>query len=116
MAGPLRKSWCVGFTLVVLGGAASLAFGQGRIRAEAYSGEPFGVGRVEVTIDGCGDEQLAEGTTGWRFGWDTMQLRDGEHKIAVRAYDLAGNASERVPPLVITVANGGDQSARRPFG
>jgi hypothetical protein len=89
---------------------------SGMVEIRGVAEDTAGVARVEVTIDGCGDEQLAEGTTSWRFVWDTTQIMDGPHKIVVRAYDLAGNASERVPPLVVTVANGGDQSRRRPFG
>jgi hypothetical protein len=51
--------------------------------------EPVGdnpIKKVEVKID-KGSWQRAKGTTSWVYTWDTTEVRDGSHKIYVRAYD-----------------------------
>ncbi|MCB0157830.1 MAG: hypothetical protein KDD83_06845, partial [Caldilineaceae bacterium] len=46
----------------------------------------------QVEVDNGGWQALA-GTGAWSYAWDISALADGEHALAVRAYDAVGNVS-----------------------
>lgn len=83
---------------------------SGVVEIEGEAADDDEVGGVYVSIDNCGEQLRADGTEKWRFEWDTREAADGEHKVFVRAFDAAGNASVIDEPLVVKVDNGDDGS------
>jgi DMSO/TMAO reductase YedYZ molybdopterin-dependent catalytic subunit len=84
--------------------ARVLAAGQVEIRGRAWSGEGAIV-RVELAVDGeWRDAQLqaapsAHAWQHWRARWDAAP---GEHDLACRATDAAGNVQPLEPPRDVT--------------
>ncbi|MGH2408048.1 MAG: sulfite oxidase [Candidatus Limnocylindrales bacterium] len=77
-----------------------VAAGPVELRGRAWSGEAA-IERVELGIDGAWAEALLEAPAGefawrgWRAAWDAMA---GDHVLAVRATDAAGNAQPLEQP------------------
>jgi len=59
---------------------------------------------VKITIDD-GDEVKAVGTTSWSYDWDTTNLLNGKHSIAVECYDSQGYASSSSMTVVVNNPN-----------
>lgn len=57
---------------------------------------------IEVAVDD-GPWQAATGLLSWRYAWDTRDLPDGQHKVAVRAFD--GNSYSKPELLEVAVRN-----------
>lgn len=66
---------------------------SGTISLRGTATDEDAVALVEVSVDGCGRWQPTEGTDSWSYAWDTTVSTDGEHRLFVRAFDTAGNAS-----------------------
>ncbi|BDG60233.1 S8 family serine peptidase [Caldinitratiruptor microaerophilus] len=65
-----------------------------------------GVERVEFLVDG---KPVGTATAApYRVQWDSTAVADGEHRIAARATDKAGNRAE-TEPVSVVVRNGGGQ-------
>lgn len=67
------------------------------------SGSQENITHVEVRIDDRAWEEATD-TENWSYPWDTTALEDGEHTVAARAHDEAGNTSS-VDLRNVTVQN-----------
>jgi DMSO/TMAO reductase YedYZ molybdopterin-dependent catalytic subunit len=80
--------------------ARVLAAGRVEILGRAWSGEAA-VARVELAVDGAWRDAVLEPAGAdrawqrWTAGWDASR---GEHELACRATDAAGNAQPLAPP------------------
>jgi hypothetical protein len=78
------------FYLVMISGTAS-----------DYNGDET-IQRIEVKIDN--DEwKTAEGTTKWKYDWDTYEINDGSYDIQVRGYD--GALYSEITTITVNVDN-----------
>ncbi len=57
--------------------------------------------KIELSIDGSA-YRSAEGTSSWSYPLDTSAYADGEHIVAARATDVAGNVSSIAESLTVT--------------
>lgn len=62
---------------------------QGVVQVSANAVDNVAVSRVEVYIDGMRVSSMA--TAPYIFGWNTLGISNGSHRIQSRAYDAAGN-------------------------
>lgn len=49
-----------------------------------------GIERVEISLDNGNTFNLAEGTTNWKYRFDSRVIQDGTHVVFVRVYDSYG--------------------------
>jgi len=78
---------------------------SGTIQLSGTAGDLDGaVEKVELSVDGGGWEEV-EGTDSWSYQLDTTKLEDGEHTLAVKAFDGERYSDEE--NLTITVKNAG---------
>lgn len=65
-----------------------------------------GLKDVELLIDGSSTSPATKGTTSpYALSWDTLLYPDGNHSVATRATDNAGNVTT-TPPITVNVTNG----------
>lgn len=73
--------------------------------AKAGTGE---IQEVQIRFNHDEDSWVtAEGTTDWRYNWDTIGIENGEYIIEVRSYDDLSNST--IIHIMVVVQNEGDE-------
>ncbi len=80
---------------LVITSPASAERVSGQVIVEGTAIDDGQVAKVEVQIDD-GPRMPADGTTAWRFEWDTTEVEDGFRQVKVIAVDTRGNAAESI--------------------
>lgn len=89
---------------VVLGSTlTNMADGQsviaGLVTLSGTASDPYGVAKVEVSLDGGSTWLLADGTTAWSYTWDAPEY--AAYDVQSRAYSVHGEVESPGPAVVI---------------
>jgi hypothetical protein len=78
---------------------------QGSVMLSASASDNVGITKVEFLADGSVIATDSEAP--FEFTWDTSSASTGQHTIAARAYDAAGNASASQCQMTVMSSDGG---------
>lgn len=78
------------------------AFLSNNVVVDAQAADAGGVWRMELYLDGS--QIRSDIAAPWGFNWDTRTASDGQHTLAVKAYDMVGHSTVSAA-VVVTVDN-----------